>query len=66
MIGKKLLLEDNINYVVVMEIENYLYLTNENDCYDFCIRKVVDDVLCFLDSEDEYNEALELFKNKFI
>lgn len=61
-------LENNVEYVVVEKIKKdnfyYLYLFNVNDVKDFCIRKLVEDKLCGLSSNEEFNEALLLVRNK--
>ena len=64
-------LENGIDYMIMQEITNgnikYLYLVNENDENDFCIRKVIiednDKMLSALDSEEELKLALDLFKS---
>jgi hypothetical protein len=60
-------LEDGLKYYITKEIKKddvtYVYLTNASDVNDFCIRKTDDDqeYLNALDSEEEFNKALELF-----
>ena len=66
-------LEDNKEYIVTDEIiinnVKYVYLTNENDIANFCIRKVNNinntEFLVGLDSKEEVIIALKEFKNKF-
>ena len=58
-------LEDNKEYYIVREVDNYLYLVNTADENDITIRKNVKkdgkDLVQKLDSEDELKKALELF-----
>lgn len=71
---KKVVLEDGIEYAVIDEIEQgnitFVYLINVLDSIDFCIRKVDseinDEVLVGLDSDDEFDLALNLFEEKHI
>ena len=64
-------LEDG-SYIVADEItiDNtiYVYLNNEKDLMDFCIRKVtIDDnqeYLIGLDNKSEFDKALQVFVNK--
>lgn len=66
-------LEDNKEYIVTDEIiinnVKYVYLTNENDIANFCIRKVNNinntEFLVGLDTKEEVIMALKEFKNKF-
>lgn len=66
-------LEDGNNYMVTEELEinniKYVYLTNEKNISDFCIRKINyinnDEYLVALDSRDEFMMALNEFVNKF-
>lgn len=59
-------LEDNKDYMVAKEKDNYLYLVNINDPKDFCIRKeIIEDgkkVIVGLQDFDEFTKALDLFK----
>ncbi len=62
-------LEDGIDYFIIDEIEEngntYLYLTNENDVEDFCIRKMADNnKVVALDNEEEFKKALLYFTKK--
>ncbi len=65
-------LEDGINYVIIDEIDNnditYVYLTNEDNERDFCIRKCDKlnnhQILNGLDSDDEFDKALLLYTKK--
>lgn len=71
---KKMILEDGIEYAVIDEIEQgnitFVYLINVLDSIDFCIRKVDseinDEVLVGLDSDEEFDLALNLFEEKHI
>lgn len=62
-------LEDGINYFITKEIVKdnviYVYLTNIKDVTDFCIRKTdaFKEMLNPLDSEEEFDMALDLYKN---
>lgn len=58
-------LEDGIDYAVLDEIDNYVFLANVNDPKDVCIRKDVGPDLVGLDDEAEFNKALKLFQTKF-
>ena len=62
-------LEDGINYIITETIKfgdyEYIYLTNENDVNDFCIRKIVNDEIVGLEDENEYNKALLLINEKY-
>lgn len=66
-------LEDGNNYMVTEELEinniKYVYLTNEKNISDFCIRKINyinnDEYLVALDSREEFMMALNEFVNKF-
>lgn len=61
-------LENGQEYAVIKEIEDYVYLVNTNDENDLCIRKNINntgiDTLITLNDENEFNKALELFKNE--
>ncbi|MEG0995121.1 MAG: hypothetical protein RR359_00760 [Bacilli bacterium] len=64
-----ILLEDNNNYIIIDEIPyndfKYVYLTNALDSNDFCIRKLINNQdLIGLDNEQEFDNALKLFRNK--
>lgn len=62
-------LENGNDYLIIEEkIYNnikYLYLVNENDDKDFCIRKVVLDngieKIIALENDEEFNIAIKLF-----
>lgn len=62
-------LENNNNYMVIQEKKyndvTYLYLVNENDSNDFCIRKVIveDGIkkLAILDNDEEFYLIIKLF-----
>ena len=61
-------LENNKDYIVIDKIKDndneYIYLSNENDETDFCIRKHIGDNLCGLENNEEFFKALELLKTK--
>jgi len=58
-------LENGNKYVVIKEIEKYLYLSNPDNPDDFIIRKCVKDgdqeYIESLDSKEEFDEAIKLF-----
>ena len=60
---------DGTEYVVLEEVNDYVYLVNPNNDEDVCIRKVILEndkkYLTNLDNEEEVDEALKLFKEKF-
>lgn len=58
-------------YAVLDEIQTgniiYIYFVNPNNLIDFCIRKLADEqkeVLLSLDSREEFEYAINLFKEK--
>lgn len=59
-------LEDNKEYFVLREIDDYLYLVNTQDAKDITIRKNINkdgkNYVQKLESEDELKKALELFQ----
>lgn len=65
-------LEDGKDYMVTDEFEinkvRYVYLTNEEDIADICIRKINiinnEEYLVGLDSEEEFKNALQEFLNQ--
>lgn len=65
-------LEDGKDYMVTDEFEinkvRYVYLTNEEDIADICIRKINiinnEEYLVGLDSEEEFKKALQEFLNR--
>ena len=67
-------LENDINYLILKEIDNngskYVYLSNENDPEDFCIRKSIiendEEFLIGLSSKEEFDKALLLFSKEMI
>lgn len=65
---KCIILEDNLEYGILEEIENkettYVYLYRLDDPKVFYIRKTDGEILYGLDSEEEYNYALSLIGNK--
>ena len=61
-------LEDNKEYYILREINNYLYLVNTEDENDITIRKNVKSIdgknyVQKLESEEELDKALNLFQN---
>lgn len=69
---KIITLEDGKDYMVTDEFEinkvRYVYLTNEEDIADICIRKINiinnEEYLVGLDSEEEFKNALQEFLNR--
>lgn len=69
---EKVTLSDGITYIIIDEIEidnnKYVYLTNENDEKDFCIRKSEiennEEFFVGLDSDEEFDKALLYFAKK--
>ena len=61
-------LENGTAYSIVKEKEGFVYLINPLDENDFCIRKNViingEEFLKMLDSDEEFNYALSLFKEE--
>ena len=62
-------LEDKENYVILKILEGtnkYVYLANIKDASDLVIRKLIvidgQEILSGLDTDQEFNEAMELFK----
>ncbi len=63
---------ENGTFVITDEILingiKYVYLTNENDVMDFCIRKVKiennEEYLVKLESDQEFDTAIQAFLNK--
>ena len=63
---------ENGTFVITDEILingiKYVYLTNENDVIDFCIRKVKiennEEYLVKLESDQEFDTAIQAFLNK--
>lgn len=62
-------LEDDNNYIVIDKIDNYVYLTKEEERDFFAIKKIElendEEYFCGLDSDLEFDKALELFTNKY-
>lgn len=66
-------LEDGKDYMVTAELEinniKYLFLTNEDDVADFCLRKINtinnNEYLVGLNDKEEVIKVLQEFKNKF-
>ncbi len=70
---KTVFLEDNNEYVIIGEIVygayNYLYLVDANNPKSFCIRKEEvnnRNIIYGLDSQLEFDEALDRFANRRI
>ena len=66
-------LEDKENYVILKILEGtnkYVYLANIKDAGDLVIRKLIvidgQEILSGLDTDQEFNEAMELFKKNAI
>lgn len=65
-------LEDNIDYIVISKINidnnTYLFLANENDPKDLCIRKEITEnnieYLVGLENEDEFNKVMLEYNKK--
>ena len=66
-------LEDGKDYMVTAELEinniRYLFLTNEDDVADFCLRKINtinnNEYLVGLNDKEEVIKVLQKFANKF-
>lgn len=66
-------LEDGKDYMVAAELEinniKYLFLTNEDDVADFCLRKINtinnNEYLVGLNDKEEVIKVLQEFTNKF-
>ena len=66
-------LEDGKDYMVTAELEinniKYLFLTNEDDVADFCLRKINtinnNEYLVGLNDKEEVIKVLQEFANKF-
>ena len=64
---------NGVEYTEIRRIENkgntYVVLSNLDDPEDFCIKKLIkkdgNDFICGLDSEDEFNEILNLLNDDF-
>ena len=62
-------LENGHNYIIIEEKKyqdkSYVYLVNENDSNDFCIRKIITDggikKIVTLDNDEEFYSAIKLF-----
>lgn len=59
-------LENEKEYIIISrkkynDIE-YLYLSGKDDDEDICVRKIVEDSIVPLDSEEELMHAINLFK----
>lgn len=63
-------LEDNKEYYIVKEIDNYVYLENTQNRKQIAIRKNVkidaEDFIKNLDSEEEFWHALDLFQKTML
>ena len=66
-------LENNKDYEIIDTIvnnnEKYLILSNENDDFDICVRKILAkedrEYLVKLDTENEFNEVMTIFYTKY-
>ena len=62
-------LENGYNYMIIQEViyqnTKYLYLVNENNSSDFCIRKIIieddQEKISTLESEEEFYSVIKLF-----
>lgn len=65
---KTVTLEDNIEYAIIKQIDNYLYLANIIDPQDICIRKISNEngekYIIPLQDDDEVMKAYSLFKKE--
>ncbi|MBR4231407.1 MAG: hypothetical protein IKR74_04565 [Bacilli bacterium] len=65
---EQIMLENGVAYSIIREKESYVYLINPQDENDFCIRKNVtidgEEYLKKLDSKEEFDYALSIFKNE--
>lgn len=67
-------LENNKDYEIIDTIvynnNKYLILSNEENDYDICVRKIIikedREYLARLDSENEFNEVMTVFNTKYI
>ncbi len=63
---KTILLEDNQEYIVAKEINNYLLLISTKDITNYCIRKIIKkdnkEILTTLSTDEEYEYALRLMQ----
>lgn len=61
---------DDKDYIILDEIEDknttYVYLSNKDDDEDFFIRIKENEELLPLNSNEEFDKALKLFKDKHI
>lgn len=58
---------NDMNYILIDKIDNYLYLSNEKNPHDMMIRKedLEDDtILLPLENEEEFDKALRLLSEK--
>lgn len=59
---------DDKEYIVIDEINDnentYCYLCNDLNDEEFFIKKIKENQLLPIDSEEEFNKALKLFKDK--
>lgn len=62
------ILENKKEYAILEKIKKedqcYMYLFNVNNPKDFCIRKLVGKNICGLDSDEEFDEALLMLREK--
>lgn len=67
-------LEDNIEYTEIDKIEynnnTYIYLSDIENPENFCIRKLIiennEEYIIGLDNEEEFNNAFNLFQQKYL
>lgn len=67
-------LENNKEYEIIDTIvyndNKYLILSNEENDYEICVRKVITredrEYIVRLDSENEFNEVMTIFNTKYI
>jgi hypothetical protein len=68
----KIELEDGVELTLIDEIEDngvvYYYLANEEESFNFRIRKLInngtEDLICGLDSDEEFEKAMNLYNKK--
>ena len=54
-------LENGLDYMIINEKNNYLFLASIDNNSDVCIRKVVEDKVVGLYDENELSMAMNLF-----
>ncbi len=64
-------LEDNKYYLIVDEIKiegiNYIYLSEEDNPSDICVRKEINNGkdISGLDNQEEFDKAMKAYKRKY-